>query len=246
MILEQFTERDSFIHRLDPRVRIILGACFSITVAISHKFSTVIISLILSIAIIILAQLPLKTIIKRLAVINGLILLLWCFLPFTVKGRPMFNLGGFIITKEGIYYTLLITLKSNSIVLFLISTLSTMSIFTIGKALRMLYIPEKIIHLLIFTYRYIHVLEIEYQRLANAIKIRGFKPGNNLHTYRTYAYLIGMLIIKSYDRAKRVHHAMLCRGFKGRFYDLSQFSLRAVDLVWGFILLSIITIMGII
>jgi cobalt/nickel transport system permease protein len=75
--------------------------------------------------------------------------------------------------------------------------------------------PDKIVHLISFAYRYIHVIHTEYGRQLNAMKIRGFYPKSNLHTYKTYAYLVGMLLVKSYDRAKRVQAAMLCRGLIG-------------------------------
>ena len=53
-----------------------------------------------------------------------------------------------------------------------------------------------------------------------------------MHTYRTYAYLVGMLIVKSHDRAERVHAAMLCRGFHGKFFDLTEFSIEKKDLIF--------------
>ncbi len=57
-----------------------------------------------------------------------------------------------------------------------------------------------------------------------AVKIRNFRPATNLHTYRTYAYLVGMLFVHASERARRVHLAMKCRGFEGRFYSLDHFS----------------------
>jgi cobalt/nickel transport system permease protein len=38
-----------------------------------------------------------------------------------------------------------------------------------------------------------------------------------------------MLLVKSYERARRVQAAMLCRGFKGSFYDLSEFFMKTSD-----------------
>lgn len=71
------------------------------------------------------------------------------------------------------------------------------------------------------------------------MKIRGFSPKTNLHTYRTYAYVVGMLLVKSYERARRVEAAMLCRGFDGRFYDLSEFSYKLSD---GFALVALLLV----
>ena len=97
-----------------------------------------------------------------------------------------------------------------------------MPIAALGQALNRLGLPKKLTYLLLITYRYLFVIEQEYQRLRRALKIRGFKSGTNLHSYKTFAYLVGMLLVKASARARRVHHAMLCRGFKGRFYSLHQ------------------------
>jgi cobalt/nickel transport system permease protein len=80
------------------------------------------------------------------------------------------------------------------------------------------------VHLLLITYRYLFVLEQEYQRLVRAMKIRNFRPKTDLHSYRTFAYLAGMLFVRASERARRVHSAMICRGFNGRFVSLRQFA----------------------
>ena len=85
----------------------------------------------------------------------------------------------------------------------------------------------------------------EYIRLVNSMKIRNFSPANSLHTYRTIAYLVGMLLVRSFDRAHRVHNAMLCRGFKGNFYSLSRFSLSRRDIVSLVLMVTVILILGV-
>nr|WP_269434977.1 energy-coupling factor transporter transmembrane component T [Desulfosarcina ovata] len=86
-----------------------------------------------------------------------------------------------------------------------------------------MHLPDKLVHMLLITYRYLFVLEQEYQRLVRAMKIRNFRPATTLHTYRTYAYLVGMFFVRASERAKRVHSAMICRGFNGRFISLRVF-----------------------
>lgn len=112
------------------------------------------------------------------------------------------------------------------------SLAATMPVFTMGRAMNYLRVPSKLVQLFIFTYRYIHTIYREFFRLKDALDIRGFIPKTNIHTYRTYAYLIGMLIVKSHDRAERVHAAMLCRGFNGKFFDLTEFSIKKNDLIF--------------
>jgi cobalt/nickel transport system permease protein len=65
--------------------------------------------------------------------------------------------------------------------------------------------------------------------MLNALKIRSFRPKTGMHTYRTYAYLVGMLLVRSYDRSERIQNAMLCRGFRGRFYDIREYYLKPFD-----------------
>lgn len=237
MIDEGFILGDSVIHRLDPRIKAFVAGIFSIVVAVSDRFQALVPALLIAIFFIILASLPFRKVVLRLLFVNAFIFFLWILLPFTTGGIPIFSLGPLTATKEGILLATLITLKSNTIILALMALMSTMSIFTMGRALKDLYIPLKIVHLIFLTYRYIHVIYLEYNRLIQAMKIRGFHPGNNIHTYRTYAYLVGMLLVKSYERAERVHAAMLCRGFRGQFYDLKEFDLNTKDLIILFLML---------
>ena len=105
-----------------------------------------------------------------------------------------------------------------------ITLIATMNFSILGYALNWLHVPDKIVHLLLMTYRYVFLIEQEYQRLIRAAQIRGFRPGTNLHTYKTYACIVGMLLVRSAVRADRVYKAMLCRGFKRKFYCLHEFS----------------------
>jgi cobalt/nickel transport system permease protein len=234
---EGFIVGDSVIHRLDPRVKSIVAGIFSIVVAVSDRFLALIPALFIALFFVFLARLPIQRVFSRLLIVNGFIFFLWLLLPFTTEGSPLFSIGPLTATKAGILTATLITLKSNTIILAFMALMATMSVFTMGRALGDLCVPSKIVQLISLTYRYIHVINIEYRRLIKAAKIRGFHPGNNLHTYRTYAYLVGMLLVKSYERAERVRAAMLCRGFRGKFYDLREFELKTTDLIVMFLML---------
>ena len=241
MLEESLVHGDSMIHRLDPRVRTVVAAAFSIVVATSDHFVALVPALIIAFSFLLLSRVSLRGVMPRLLVVNGLILLLWFFLPFTIEGEPFFSIGPLKGTKEGIIYSTAITVKSNTIIMALMALIGTMPIFTLGRAMRSLHMPEKIVRLISFAYRYIHVIHAEYGRLTNAMRIRGFYPRNNLHTYRTYAHLVGMLLVKSYERARRVQAAMLCRGFKGNFYDLSEFFMKTSDRL-ALVLLLLVTV----
>ena len=157
----------------------------------------------------------------------------------------MFSVGALTVTREGVLYAARISIKSNAMMLMLIALVASTPIFTLGHAMHELGVPQKIVHLFFFTYRYIHVMHREYVRLVNSMKIRGFTPGNNLHTYRTISYMVGMLLVKSFDRAQRVHNAMLCRGFEGNLYSLSTFSLNGRDVVSLILMITAVIILGV-
>ena len=240
MIDEQFTSGESLVHGLDPRMKLITAFTYAAVVALSRGFPALISALAVSLVLIALARLPMGKVLYRLVVVNGLILFLWIFLPFTFQGEAWFTFGPLQGTREGIAFALQITVKCNAILLALIALVATTPIVTLGHAMGRLRIPDTLIQLFLFTYRYIHVIFQEYDRLRNAMRARSFVPRTNTHTYRSYAYLMGMLLVRSYDRAERIHKAMLCRGFRGKYHTLSQFSVTRGDVAYFMIMVSVI------
>lgn len=74
-----------------------------------------------------------------------------------------------------------------------------------------------------FTYRYLHVIADEWHKLHVASRLRGFAPKTNMHTYRTFGNMLGMVFVHSFDRSVRVYEAMILRGFSGRFQSVTAF-----------------------
>jgi cobalt/nickel transport system permease protein len=244
-MFEELSNGDSFICHLDPRVKIAVVFLFSIVVATARQFQVLTAALVLGVFIVLMTQIPFMELGRRLIPVNLLVLFLWLFLPFTFKGEPLFFMGPLAVTREGVLYAAGISVKSNAMMLMLIALVASTPIFTLGHALRALGIPSKIVHLFFFTYRYIHVMHREYVRLKNSMKMRGFIPKNSLHTYKTLAYMVGMLLVRSFDRAQRVYNAMLCRGFNGNLYSLSKFSLNTKDIVTFVLMMAVILILGV-
>lgn len=236
MIAEPFAHGSSLLHRLDPRIRVIAATALSVVVALANQFITLALALAAGLLLIALARLPMGAVAARLSVVAGFLLLLWLVLPFTVGGAPLVELGPLTASREGVAHAGRITLKSIAILSLFLATVTTMSVATLGHTLARLRLPDKLIVLLLLTYRYVFVLEQEYQRLKRAADIRGFRPGTNLHSYRTYAYLVGMLLVRASARARRVYLAMCCRGFNGRFYTLADLSPAPHNLPFALIL----------
>jgi|UniRef100_A0A7C5EUH9 cobalt/nickel transport system permease protein len=231
-IEEPFSEGASLAHRLDPRGKIVVAALLAVLTATAATYATALAGLALALLYLALARLPLGKVVVRLLIVNSFIFFLWFVLPLTYPGDPVWRFGPLSASRQGLVFTGLITLKSNAIIIALIALVATVPVVTLGQALHQMRFPDKLSHLLLFTYRYIYVLEQEYRRLVQAMKIRGFRPRTNLHTYRSYAYLAAMLLVRSYDRAERVFQAMLCRGFQGKFYSLRTFTWERRDKIF--------------
>jgi len=240
-IQELFSEGASLAHRLDPRGKIVVAGLFALLMAVATTYAATLAGLALAIICLALARLPWKKVVVRLLVVNSFIFFLWFILPLTYPGDVVWRFGPLAATRQGLIYTGLITLKSNAIIIALIALVATVPVVTLGQALHNLRLPGKLCHLLLFTYRYLFVFEQEFHRLVQAMKIRGFRPRTNLHTYRSHAYLAAMLLVRSYDRADRVFQAMLCRGFHGVFYSLRTFSWQRRDGI--FVVLSMLALM---
>jgi len=241
VIEERFSEGDTFLHTLDPRIKIFLAVPYAFIIALSDRLVTAGAGLLISLCLVVCARLRLKMVVRSLKVLFIFIILLWIFLPLSIVGSPVFTAGHLVFSKEGVFRALSITLKSTAIVLFSISILSTSSVFSLVHAMSHLHFPKKFIYLSFLSYRYIHVLHVEYMKLRDAMRIRGFKPKTNLHTYKTFGYLIGILLIRSYDRSERIYNAMLCRGFQGKFYLLDHFKLKKGDIAFLLIMSLLFT-----
>lgn len=231
MLDSAFQEGSSFIHRSDPRIRLVSGLLSAFTVALLKDIKASFIALCLGIFSVFVSSLPLRKVIKAIFVANLFILFLWIFVPFSTSGDAIFRIWKLSITWEGIRLSSLITLKCNAILLFIIAFIGTIPIPTIGHALSNLGFSPRLTLILLMSYRYIHVIFEEYKRLSQALQVRCFRPKTNLHTYKTYAYLIAMIFVRSYERGIRVYQAMLLRGFNGRFHSLRKFNLRGSDII---------------
>jgi len=223
MIAEPLAYGDSFLHRIDPRLRIVVAALFSCSVAVFHALAALSAACLAALLVLVAAGLDWREVGRRLAVVLGFVLLLWCLLPLTYEGQILARVGPFNLYRPGVWLAAQITLKSFAIIAVFTALLATMPVSTLGQSLARLHVPAKLVYLLLMCYRYIFVIEQEYHRLVAAMKIRGFQPRTNLHTYRSYAYLVGMLFVRAAGRAERVHQAMRCRGFDGRFHSLATF-----------------------
>lgn len=244
MACEPFRAARSLIRCADARIKLLSAAGFSIVVACTKNLEAAVLALLTGICMVTLAGLPAGQLLSRAATVNLFILAIWCIIPFTTPGHAIINIWILNPSREGLMQALFITLRCNAILFVNLALLSTSSPFSLAYALLALRVHPKLVHLFLFSWRYLHVLDREYKRAQILLKIRGFDPGTDLHTYKTYAYLVGILLIKGYDRANRVYHAMLCRGFDGTFRSSHRLHLDSRDMVLGVTMFVLITMLA--
>jgi cobalt/nickel transport system permease protein len=237
------THRFGYIARIDPRARILAAVVFSLIAGWTQNISALTIGLAAVMFAVVFSGLSITTLFKRLLPLNVLMLLLAILLPLSVPGETLTVMGHFHYSYEGLLLAGKIAMKGNAIGLAFLVLVGTMDINTMGHALRHLRVPEGLSHLMLFTVRYLEVLHCEYMRLRWAMKVRGFQPGMDRNTYRSFGNLLGMLLVRGYDRSERILAAMKCRGFQGRFYLLDHFSFQSSDFVFCSIAVFIMSAM---
>lgn len=157
---------------------------------------------------------------RRLLHLEAFLVLLLIMLPLTVPGRPLATIGPFALSAEGGALALLVGVKVTAAALLLAALLGGVDPLRLGAALSSLRVPEPLVRVFILAPRYLGLIGAEARRLRLAMRARGFRPGTNLHTLRSYGNLIGMLLLRGLDRARRVEEAMRMRGFSGRFVHM--------------------------
>ena len=248
MNFELFSTGNSFIHALDPRCKIVIALFLTIIIAFTNSLNSVLFALTFAILSVLISRVKYRLVLYRLLFINCIIGILWLFIPFSIPGRSLWNIGSFCASSEGISRMLLITFRCNAIILILISYVSTIPVVVLGQSLYKMGLNNKLTQLVFLFYRYLDVIYLELQRLSNSLKVRGFNPCSNIRTYRTFANLIGVLLVRSWERAERIYEAMLCRGFTGKYYSLRDFSADRWDmcfLIFGFVICFITIALGI-
>jgi cobalt/nickel transport system permease protein len=202
----------------DPRLRVVISFAFACVILSLDRLPLQLCVLLLAATLAKLAGLSLKQIFMRLLVLEGFMLVLLLLLPFSVPGESGLRLGDFNASREGFHQALSIVLRAHAVVLALLALVGTLDPVVLGHALAQLRVPDKLVHLFLFTVRYLGVLHDEYQRLRQAMRTRGFVARSNAHTWRSLGWLLGMLLVRSLERSQRILEAMKCRGFNGRFY----------------------------
>ena len=94
--------------------------------------------------------------------------------------------------------------------------------------LRRLKVPDVMVMLLAFIYRYAGVLGAQLHSMRVAMASRAPKL-RRLALVRLYGNLAGAMVVRAYERGERVHAAMLARGFDGTLPTARETSLAMAE-----------------
>ena len=217
-----FRASEHLLKTVDARLRVVACGIFALTVVGLTQIPSLLMALALAGCAAMAARLEFASTLRRMAALDGFILFVLFFLPFTVPGEGIFSLNGVTASYEGVLRAVEILLKANAVVLMIMALLGSMEPVELGHAMARLRLPVKFVHLFLFTVRYIEVLGREYRRLRTAMKARGFRLRCDPHTWRSIGYLFGMLLVRGIERAERILAAMRCRGFQGHFHIMTE------------------------
>ena len=203
--IDKYAELDSVIHKADSRLKIIISFVFILFIVSANPtayLSFVLYGLILLILLAV-SRIPFLFIFKKTLVVIPFVVLIAVFIPF-MKGQD-----GIILFRG-------IVLRSYLSILCMTLLISSTKFTRLLKGLEQLKIPKIFIMIMSFMYRYLFLLVDETQRMQRAKESRSFKKTKHFRIVKILSNIIGVLFVRSYERAERVYLAMCSRGFNGR------------------------------
>ncbi len=249
--IDQYSDLDSLIHRLDPRTKLIASLAFILAVVLTPASNWRVFAFYFGIiaVLLIFSKLPPLYVLKRSLVIFPFVLMIAIFIPFFKEGEVAGSYNIWLwqvsVTYSGLLILANVVVKAWLCILSLILLSSTTKIADLLKALSQLGTPQVMVLILSFMYRYIFVLADEVMRMRQARDSRNF-GGSRLHQLKTISNIIGILFIRSYERGERVYAAMLSRGFDGEVRTLHKLRFGQADAYFGAVFCVVVVLPGII
>ena len=255
---DQYYYQDSLIHRLDPRVKVLVTVGFIISNALLPDgrclaFAASWVFLLLANDF---SKLGLGFTLKRsfVALPFAVVAISAVFSP---QGEPLaewdFGFITLIPTDIGVIRFFSILVRSWLSVQMAILLVATTQFPDLIHAFEHLRVPRILTTIVAFLYRYLFVLTDEVYRLLRARDSRsaslpGLNHGGKLAWRAKVAgSMAGQLFLRSYERSDRIYNAMLSRGYTGHLRTLNPHVMTRSDwlvLFSGFISLTLIQLLG--
>lgn len=202
VMVDRWSRGTSFLHCRDPRSKIAALLVFLIVLATTagNAFFTLAFDLVLLLAGVAVARLPVVTILLRAAMV----------LPFSLAFAAMSWLAGDRLRALALMEK---TYLSALAVLLIVATTPLPALL---HGLESLGAPRLLITVVQFLYRYLFVISEQAQHMRLAATSRQGSGRVRKSTFHAAAGALAVLFARSYYRADGIHRAMIARGFNGK------------------------------
>ncbi|MBQ9941334.1 MAG: energy-coupling factor transporter transmembrane protein EcfT [Clostridia bacterium] len=249
--LGQFFPGNSPLHKMDPRMKIIISAIFIVAIFFAKNIFSFALLILFSLILTTLSGIKHSVILKGLKPIVFIVVFTAIINIFWTKGEtPLINFGIIKIYPEGIYTAAFMIIRVVSLVVGTSLLLSyTTSPIALTDALERLMNPLKKLKVPVHEFammmtialRFIPTLIEETEKIMNAQKARGadFESGNLLNRLKALVPILIPLFISAFRRADELAVAMECRCYHGGDGRTKMKILRfsVFDFVWLFVML---------
>lgn len=172
-----------------------------------------------------------SNILKKSFYVLPFIVFIGIFNPFYDK-REAFQIGGVIISYGWITF-LSIILRGLLTTQAIVILITAGGFINICNALVKLRVPKVFSTQLLLVYRYLGILLEESFNMHRAVTARGF--GKKSFPLKMWVNIVGSLLIRTFERSKRIYNAMLARGFNGTIPFGKKWNWTIMDSLFCFI-----------
>jgi cobalt/nickel transport system permease protein len=251
---DRYHETSSFIHRLDPRVKVVVTVAFILSNALlpDGAWMAFGLSWLFLLSVNALSKLGIAFTLRRSLIALPFALIAITVL-FSIPGNPLttfhFLFWDLTITDAGLLRFVSILIRSWLSVQMAILLVAVTRFPDIVHALEHLRVPSILATIIAFLYRYLFVLADEVFRLLRAREARsaaapGSRSGGSVAwRARVTGNMAGQLFLRSYERSDRVYNAMLARGYTGHLNTINPHELQRVDYVTTALALIVILLL---
>jgi len=225
IMIGQYFPGDSFLHRMDARVKILLLLILLIEVFAFTSAPVYLVMTVLTFLMIMISKVPMRMVLRSLKPLWWIILFTFVLHLFSHPGRELYRIWQFVITQEGVEQGALISVR-----LMLLIILSTLLTFTtsplkLTDALESLLSPFKRLGLpahelammMTIALRFIPTLISETDKIMKAQQSRGadFVTGSILSRLKNMVPILVPLFLSAFRRADDLALAMESRCYRG-------------------------------
>jgi cobalt/nickel transport system permease protein len=202
------------VHRLPPQCKLVAVLTFVLIVVSTPRgqFWAFGVYAGLLAVVALLARIPFGVVVRRM-VVEVPFVAFAVLLPFISRGDRV-DVLGVGLSESGLLGAWNILAKGTLGVIASILLAATTEPRTLLLGIERLHMPQLMVQIMQFMFRYADVIGSEMNRMRIARESRAFH-GNGLRQLRVVAQSAGALFIRSYERGERVHLAMLSRGYNG-------------------------------